>query len=266
MANRKAHGAKIKLSDEQVQNVITFLMMGLTNVEPNGNSEKISNKDLIIAAAKWFNVNSQMIVSLTKGQGRFKSLMHTENHIALVAKFKKVKKEPYVKKGYVNVSHNRKRVIFTDKQMTEIFDLFDLGFDYAQIADSYNCSAVTIFRNMKKHPRYVSKSVGRKKKKENEIPEVEVIPVAQEVIEHSIDNLINLGIQESLKKILVNPEFYSATINQINSQFFTIQEASQQEIDNVIIFRSFTILQRILSVSTAELQAVYLTLTLKENQ
>jgi transposase len=165
MAKRKnSHGAPVKLSDNQIQQIIKYL------IKENDCSLPLHLNPSIITAARLYNVTVKMLVDLITGTGRFKVLFHTTEHKELVEFFKRKNcdenhKSTIVKKR-TRVSSN---ILTSDEDIKKLIELKKTMSSH-EIAKMFNCSYITINRRLKPYQVQIASE-----KKERQISSDKVI-------------------------------------------------------------------------------------------
>ena len=166
MANRKnTNGAPIKLSDNQIQQIMKSLLL------ENNCSLPLSNNFVVKAIAKLYGVNINMIIDLIKGRGRFKVLFHTDIHKELVEFFKKKNCENSNNFSSVKkINRLKNNSLSSPEEIKELIELAK-NFTLQEVADLYNCSYITIHRRLQPYMKEIKKfrkdtqSIDKKQKK-----------------------------------------------------------------------------------------------------
>lgn len=271
MAKRKEMaGAPVKLTVENVENILGLLIMG-------NSVETIANA---------YNVHQSMIIKVKQGKGRFLYLHGTETYEKMckaLGDCKSLKVKDGRSGSHKGLSANDKRLNpkYTGslpEDITEILELLEVA-TQLEVSELYNVSPVSVSRAVSGHPDYAAKH-GRHTRSTSKQKEVAIIeeqelkiPGISEAVEalkalEAIDveivdtmeiNLyIGINTQKVLEEILPKTTLFRESISKVTSMFSPVGDCTIEEANHIIGRRAIKILEEILHISDMEHQRVYI--------
>lgn len=229
MTRKKLMGAPVKLSDVQVKEIIGLLMGNRT----------------ISDISQLYNVNTQMIINLIKGRGRFKLLLLLPEHEALVKKFKEESNLNLEKRG------QKKKFNFSEEIVLQMLE--DLkSSNFREIANKYNCSYSTVYLILTTHPKYKKKKVDHVKLNKEEV----IMVQPKKIID--INELINNCIRIGLSEVLVSPELFALSITKASNGFKRIDSLDIESCKLVAVFRVMDIINKMMIIEQYETEMLFL--------